>query len=371
MSDAIKFPRGVLPRPDRLYHSLRFRRRQSEVDLPTVEEILRAYDLELLARPEVPPGPGRSYSLIVNTPGGKKLLKRYKHTVPVPAIVHEHSILTYLTQVGFSSPCLVATPAGETLVCRNGHNYALFDFVEGGFQYHNYLWLPARLRWFIATSAEILAALHAKLRDFVPLGYNHNGFTSREGDWWRDLDWHASRLDRCIEETRRMRATSDGTGAAWLLERADDLEETLHRLDARLKQAALPRLIIHGDYGPYNLLFRRNAPVVVLDFEIARLDWRATELVDALYRFCYTRLGFSLDKIKCFLDAYRAYFPLEPGELESLPLVWEFLNVRRCIVRWHHYCDTHDPRRLAQARWNLELISWIRENRDDFLTRSL
>jgi Ser/Thr protein kinase RdoA (MazF antagonist) len=358
-----------LPRPDRLYHILRFRRQRSQVDLTNVGEILAEYGLELLKKPEVPPGPGRSRSLIVHTRQGKKLLKRYKHTVEVPAIIHEHSILLYMAQIDFPSPRLVATPRGETLVRRNEYNYALFDYIEGGFQYHNYFLFPAQVRQFTAAAGEILAILHAKLQDFVPHGYNPNGFKSRQENWWRDLNWYAARLARCIAETRRMSTSPGGTEGAWLLEKADYLQESLHQLGAMLKEAGLPRVIIHGDYGPYNLLFRRNAPAVVLDFEIARLDWRATELVDALQRFSYSRLGFDLDKMKWFLDAYRSRFSLASGELQLLPAVWEFLNVRRCIVHWYHYCDTHDPQRLTQARWNLGLISWMMANQDIFLMR--
>ncbi len=357
-----------LPRPDRLYDRLRFRRRrQSEVDLAVVEEILAEYDLKLLESPQVPSGQGRCCSLIVTTRQGKKLLKLYKHTVEVPAIIHEHSILGCLAQIDFPSPRLVSTPAGETLVRRDEHNYALFDFIEGGFQYHNYFLLPAQVRQFIAASGETLAILHDKLKDFVPQGHNLNGFKSRREDRWRALDWYTSRLTRCIAETQRRSAELGRTEAAGLLERANYFEESLAQLDTMLKEAELPRLIVHGDYGPYNLFFRRNAPVVVLDFEIARLDWRATELVDALQRFSYNRWGFRLDKMKCFLDAYRSQFSIASDELRLLPAVWKFLNVRRCIVHWHYFCDTHSPERLAQAQWNLELINWITANQDAFL----
>ncbi len=357
-----------LPRPDRLYDGLRFRRqRQSEIDLAAVEDILAEYNLELLKPPEVPPGRGRSHSLIVITRQGKKLLKLYKPTVAVPAIIHEHSILCYLAQVDFPSPRLVSTPVGETLVRRNEHNYALFDVIEGGFQYHNYCLFPAQARQFIAASGEILAVLHDKLKDFVPQGHNPNGFKSRQEDRWRDLDWYTSRLTHCIAETQHASADLGRTEAAWLLERADYLEASLVQLDTTLKEAQLPRLIIHGDYGPYNLFFRRNAPVVMLDFELARLDWRATELVDALPRFSYSRWGFSLGKMKCFLDAYRSQFSIASDEVRLLPAVWKFLNIRRCIVHWHYFCDTHSPERLAQAQWNLELINWITANQDAFL----
>jgi len=356
-----------IPRPDRLYDSVRFRRRPSVIEPATTVEVLAQYGLELRATPQVPPGPGRSHSLILTTSQGKKVLKRYKYTVIVPAIVHEHSILAYLAGVGFPSPRLVATPSGETMVCRDGHHYAMFDFIAGGFQYHNYLLLPAQVRKFIAASGEILASLHDELKDLVPQGHSPNGFRSRQEDWWRDREWYSSRLAHCRAETRQSGDDAEGAEAAWLLQYGGYLEETLEQLDGRLKEAPLPRLIIHGDYGPYNLLFKGERPMAILDFELARLDWRATELVDTLQRFSLNRWGFSLDKMKRFLDAYRVRFAVTSDELEFLPDVWTFLNVRRCIVHWHHYCETHDAGRLAQAKWNLKLICWMEANQDAFV----
>jgi len=356
-----------IPRPDRLYDSVRFRRRPSVIEPATTVEVLAQYGLELRATPQVPPGPGRSHSLILTTSQGKKVLKRYKYTVIVPAIVHEHSILAYLAGVGFPSPRLVATPSGETMVCRDGHHYAMFDFIAGGFQYHNYLLLPVQVRKFIAASGEILASLHDELKDLVPQGHSPNGFRSRQEDWWRDREWYASRLAHCRAETQRSDHDGSGPEAAWLLRYAGFLEEALDQLDGRLKEASLPRMIIHGDYGPYNLLFKGERSITILDFELARLDWRATELVDGLQRFSLNRWGFNLDKMKCFLDAYRVRFAINSDEIQCLPDVWTFLNVRRCIVHWHHYCDTHEPERLTQARWNLRLIDWMTDNRRAFL----
>jgi Ser/Thr protein kinase RdoA (MazF antagonist) len=328
---------------------------------------LAEYDLTLLARPEMPPGGGRSHSVVLRTDQGKKVLKRYKHTVSVPTIIQEHAILAHLAGGDFPSPRLVTTPAGKTLVSQHGHNHALFDFIEGGFQYTDYLLLRMQVRQFIRAAGKILATLHSKLEGFSPEGHNPDGFRSHTQGRWRDVDWYASRLTRCRRETQQLGGRATGNGAAWLLQYADYLEQALSQLDVRLKKAHLPRLIIHGDYGPYNLRFWPDGSFVVLDFEIARLDWRATEVADALWRFCHNRFGFNLDKMKWFVKAYRAEFAIAPDELELLPEVWILLNVQRSIVRWHRYCNTHDTQRLAQARWFVKLIDWMQGNRDAFL----
>ena len=154
-----------------------------------------------------------------------------------------------------------------------------------------------------------------------------------------------------------------------LLQRAEYFEKTLLQLEALLEEAALPRWIIHGDYGPYNLLFRRNAPVIILDFEIARLDWRLTELIDAIWRFCYDRwLGFRLHKIKWLLDAYQVRLPLAQDELQFMPAVWKYLHIRRCIMHWDHYCHTQANFRLTKAQQHLDFIDWMTANQDHLVT---
>jgi hypothetical protein len=123
-------PRVYLPRPDRLYLNLRIGQQHTEVDLTMLKEILAEYEFELIKTPQLLSGGQRSHSLILFTSNGKKMLKRYKSSLSRSTIIQEHSILTYLTYVGFPSPRLVATPTGKTLVREGEHNYALFDFVE-------------------------------------------------------------------------------------------------------------------------------------------------------------------------------------------------------------------------------------------------
>lgn len=361
-------PSLYLPRPGLLYYNLIFRRRQPKVDLAKIKGVLAEYGLELMGDPQWPLGQGRGLTLVVHTPRGKKLLKRYKHTVIRPAITYEHSILTYLAQVDFPSPRLVTTKTGQTLVCRDEDNYALFDFIEGGFQYCRYVLFPGQAQHFVMIAGELLAILHTELQGCVPEGYNPNGFKSQNGDRWRELEWFLSRLTDCVAEASRLNGVAGGEHGAWLLTNAKYLEESLVQLDAMLKEASLPRLIAHGDYGPYNLLFRKNAPVVILDFEIARLDWRVFDLVDAWWRFCNDRLlGLRINKMIDLLDAYQSRLPLTKDELRLMPEVWKFLHIRRCIASWYKFNQTQAGFHLVRARQHLKLVDWMIVNQDDLI----
>jgi len=245
----------------------------------------------------------------------------------------------------------------------------LFDFIEGGFQYHNYLLLPAQTRHFIASAGQALATLHSQVEGFTPEGRNPYGFSSQTGDWWQGLEWYLSKLAHCVQETQRLQAIASLPQAACLLRQAGHLEKALVQLDRTLKVAALPRLIIHSDYGPYNLLFRPNAPLAILDFEIARLDWRLSEFVYALPRFAHGQFGFDFDKAKCLIDAYRTRRPMDDDELRFIPDVWQFLRARQAIVCWHSYCETHTASRLTETQSHLKWVNWAAEYQDGLVNR--
>lgn len=350
-----------LPRIRTIYKRLRLRPAEV-VGLDRVRAILAQYGLEPLAPPEHPDVLGRSGSLIVQTALGKAILKGYKASVDLTAVIHEHSILTHLAEIGFPAPRLLEAQSGETFVQADGTTYALFGFVEGDTRYPQHFLLPAQGRKLVTTAGETLATLHQDLQDFVPRGRNPNGFRSMSEGRWRDLPWFTGKLDRCMAEAPGLSAKDAEVGKvhAGLLKRAVWMRDRLCELDESLEAAALPRLIIHGDYRPSNLLFRRDEPPVVLDFELARLDWRATDLARAGKAFARKRsMGLSLDRFKCFVDAYQTGCSVDKDELQLVPSVWQFLLIRRLIVCWHDICDVPGKGREAEIRDHLVWLDWL------------
>lgn len=353
-------PVYALPRPDRLLQQVRFRRQPASIPLPLLRDLLAQYGLEVQGAVQAVGGPGRSHNVVAGTNAGLKFIKRYKHTVDPSAITHEHSILQQLAQINFSAPRLLPTTHGTTLVEQDGKYYAVFEVLNGYFQYHHYLLLPSQTRQCIAAAGRALGELHTVLHDFTPAGHHPNGFRSRTGERWRDLQWYQAQLD----QARAAAQAADATTALhyMLREHANTIEATLHDLDATLAAVALPRCIIHGDYGPYNLLFKRGAPVVVLDWELARLDWRLVDLATALFFFAHTRFGFSFGKAQWFVHAYCRACAVDEDELRWLPPVWQFITLRRVIVCWQRFAQTPDHRWLAEAHTKLALAQWISQH---------
>lgn len=351
-----------LPRPDRWYRRLRTRKLQSNLTADLVRGVLDRYGLRLQRPATLIAGPSRSTNVVVETDAGTKILKRYRNTVEQVAIVHEHSILNYLASISFPVPHLTSTGDGETLVEIGGRWYALFEYLEGYFQYHNSVFFPPQTRQFVTSAGQALACFHLALRDFVPAGYNPNGFKPLGGERWRELTWYRERLDWCRSEARRGGSTDGQPLSRVLSERADWIADSLSSLDDHLKAADPRRLIIHGDYGPYNLLFKKDASVVVVDLELARLDWRLTDLATGLEKFAKNRGGLDFGKMRCFLESYNGTFPMHRDELRLLPAVWRFWVLRRVVIWWHRYCQDGEVHWLVKARRALNLVRWLAAN---------
>ena len=352
-----RFDGGVhLPRPD-----LRRVRDRRAPRIPTadVAEVLGAIGLYAVGGPEDLPTPSRADNVVVATAGGRKLVKRYKASVAAASIVHEHSILRHLAALGFPAPRLVAAPDGATAHEVAGRWYAVFDYLPGYLHYHEHLWSPRTYRTLVGLSAEALGSLHAALHGFTPEGTNPNGFTALDGVRHRNLDWYIG----CLERARaRARDGRDPAFRALLDGSAETAERQLRTLDAELGAAGLPRQVIHGDYGPYNLLFRRGEQVVILDFELARIDWRVVDVAKSLQQFGISRRDLRLRRIAAFVAAYDRRQPLEPAERRLLPDVWRFLSLRRVLVCWDRYAASRDARWLVEARRKVTLAEMIRSH---------
>lgn len=353
-----------MQRPQRLYPWLKSYLQRGFIETSGISEILSIYGLDLISRPKHSIGGERNRSLILNTSSGEKLLKKYTKNIGQSTIIQEHSILKYLAKISFPAARLEATQSGQTLVQKDKDRYALFSFVEKGFHSYDYITTPKQARRYIAVAGKMLAFLHEKLKDFVPEGYNPDGFKSKTGERWRDNEWFLSKLKICVDKTLLQAEKKNKNKSPWLLQRASDFENTLRKTIAIIDAADLPRQIIHKDYGPSNLLFRKNQPPVVLDFEIARLDWRIVDIINGWGGFCQKRSGYHLNKMKCFLDAYQTNMPLTADEFTLIPAVWKLLQIRSCINYWYSYCTTGNKMSLIRACKSVKAFDWITANHE-------
>jgi Ser/Thr protein kinase RdoA (MazF antagonist) len=250
----------ILPRPAHIYRKIKLNL-SANFTLPLVfKKVLDAYDLDLIDYHLKPRGGNRATNIILQTSKGKKLIKKYKESLSRSTIVQEHSILHFLKTVSFPAPRLFTAKTEDTLIECDNHFFAVFDFIESGFQYHHYFLNEKKQNNYIQIAGETLGQLHKELENFIPQGHNPDGFRSKTESRKRDLIWYLEKLERCVNQSP---VSKNKNKTNFLLDKSEYLKEEICRCEELLNQAELPRMIIHGDYGPYNLLFQKSGLVYV------------------------------------------------------------------------------------------------------------
>jgi Ser/Thr protein kinase RdoA (MazF antagonist) len=328
-------------------------------------KILDEYDLSIQSKIRSSNGGGRSDWVVLQTERGNVVLKKYKHTIQPATIQHEHSILQYLAQIDFPAPRLLTTEANDSLVTYNNNNYALFVYLEGYHQYHHQLLLPSQAQYYTQLAGQTLAVLHGALEHFNPKGYNPDGFKSRQGERWRELDWYLSLLQDCRRYVSSIVSQDRDPVIQMIGEKANWLQDTLYSLNEILEETAPPRYLIHGDYGVHNLFVKRGAPVVVLDFELASIEWRLIDLTKAMLFTAKNRFGIRMDKMRTFLQSYHKHSSLSAREIRVLPEAWLFFTLRRLIVCWDRYCQKSNLQYFQQSKDLMDVSSWIQSNHEE------
>jgi Ser/Thr protein kinase RdoA (MazF antagonist) len=346
-------PRLRLPQPARVVDGMVGRRRPPAIAAETCADILTRYGLTLSRPPDNIPYGRRNHNVVVTTPAGRKVLRRYRDVAERSSVAHEHAVLTELERCGFPAVRLQRTATGDTVVADDGRLYALFEF-ERGDNVTSYM-LPGRSRKRIASIAgRTLARLHRDLADFAPQTAHHLGYDSVWGERSHDLGWY---LDALAElPTRTPVAGPAGQQHhRELAARSDQLGSWLSELHDRLEDGSLPRVMIHGDYGAHNLLFRTDGVAVVTDFELARREWRLVDLVIVLSRIRF-------DRAQAFIAGYRAHADVPADEWWHLSDVWQYYRLCGAVRSWDNHFTHGGEQRMATACARVAEAEWAREH---------
>jgi Ser/Thr protein kinase RdoA (MazF antagonist) len=346
-----KAPRVRLPRMARVIDRTVAWRRPPVIAAETCAEILAHYGLTLSRPPDNIPFGRRNHNVAITTPAGRKVLRRYREMAESTSVAHEHAVLTELERCGFPAVQLQRTTTGDTVVTDDTHLYALFEF-ERAHNMSSYV-LPTRSRARLHTTAgRTLARLHRELADFAPQTAHHLGYDPVSGARSHDLGWY---LDALAELSARTPVV-DPSGRRHhreLAAQSEQLASWLSQLHDRLEHAALPQVMIHGDYGVHNLLFRRDGVAVVTDFELARREWRLVDLIIVLSRI-------SFDRGQAFLAGYREQAAIPADEWRYLSDVWQHYRLTGAIHSWHNHLIHGGEQRLATARARVAEAEWAR-----------
>ncbi|RLS47021.1 MAG: hypothetical protein DWH86_01395 [Planctomycetota bacterium] len=242
------------------------------LSLEEVREVSRQFGLRRPIEAEpIGRGSRNSAKSSLRTPGGRFMLKRRAADMGGPdRLSFLHAFQLHLSDSGVPVPRLVRTASGTTAVVGPLGTYELFEWVDG-------------TRWSqqLVEAAAMGAALGSMLkssRSFIPGAHVPAISFHRAGTFEgaaAPIVAAAMRTDPDTNEAA-LRTTTEA-----LLERGTRAYACVEALG--LDPSA--RICVHGDTHPGNALFDAGTVRALLDFDSARLDYRACEAANALVHF--------------------------------------------------------------------------------------
>ncbi|MFH9858800.1 phosphotransferase [Streptomyces sp. NPDC017202] len=316
---------------------------------PPVSALLRRYAAgSALACEPVDQGLlNRGYRL--RTTRGRYFLKHHfdPDTADPASIVRQHRATQRLADLGVPVAPPLPGRDGRTVAVVGGHAYALHPWVDGRHRHGAQLTPGACGRL-----GALLGVVHASLERVMPA---HARARAAPAESPAPADTFAL-IDDLLARVHRHRPADsfDGLARHRLLERRTLLER---HADRRPPHAG-PAGWVHGDFHPFNLLYRGEAPAAIVDWDRLGVQPRAEEAVRAAAIF-FVRPDGTLDlpKARAYARAYRRAAGATSCELAAAVhrVWWERLN-DFWMLRWHY--ERGDTRADPQFPAASALVVW-------------
>ncbi|MFF8191558.1 phosphotransferase [Streptomyces bobili] len=289
----------------------------------------------------------RGYRL--RTTRGRYFLKHHfdPDTADPVSIVRQHRATQRLADLGVPVAPPLPGRDGRTVAVVGGHAYALHPWVDGRHRHGAQLTAGACGRL-----GALLGVVHASLERVMP-AHARACATPTESPAPADT---FTLIDDLLARVRRHRPADsfDELARHRLLERRTLLE----RHAGRRPPHSGPVGWVHGDFHPFNVLYRGDAPAAIVDWDRLGVQPRAEEAVRAAAIF-FVRPDGTLDlpKARAYARAYRPAAGATPSELAAAVhrVWWERLN-DFWMLRWHYErgdtrADPQFPAASALAVW--------------------
>ncbi|MFI9549120.1 phosphotransferase [Streptomyces sp. NPDC052016] len=293
----------------------------------------------------------RGYRL--RTTRGRYFLKHHfdPDTADPSSIVRQHRATQRLADLGVPVAPPLPGRDGRTVAVVGGHAYALHPWIDGRHR-HGAQLTPGEC----GRLGALLGVVHASLERVMP-AHARARATPTESPAPSDT---FALIDDLLARVRRHRPADsfDELARHRLLERRTLLERHADRRPPRSGPAGW----VHGDFHPFNLLYRDDAPAAIVDWDRLGVQPRAEEAVRAAAIF-FVRPDGTLDlpRARAYARAYRRTAGAAPSELAAAVhrVWWERLN-DFWMLRWHYErgdtrADSQFPAASALAVW------WTRE----------
>ncbi|BBM83715.1 phosphotransferase enzyme family protein [Candidatus Uabimicrobium amorphum] len=253
---------------------------------------------------------------VVTTADKRYFWRAYNTKRSQEDIAFEHSLLCYLQEIQFShSSPLVYTKAQQTYIYDNDRYYALFGFLNDRVVYN---WDEDCSLAHLESAALLQARYHQAVHEWNPV---HP----------RKISWEAffDKLRQKIVEKRSYNTL--------LTPHRKHLIAQTNHTSCFLKSIAklsLPKIVIHGDYHPENVMFNGEKATAVLDFDWCIFFYRIFDVALAMFYFCCSWSDHTLCSKKCeaYLKNYENILTLSPEEHQVLDDF--FIVARLYLLKW-------------------------------------
>jgi Ser/Thr protein kinase RdoA (MazF antagonist) len=245
---------------------------------------------------------------IVHGKAGTWVVRRYHSMHGRASILWEHELIAFVARAGWPVAQALTARDGGTVVDYGSHLWSAFPFLAGEVNVE-----PGPAGWH--EIGRLLARFHGDVAGFSP--------SQRPlfGQLWevepRAVAAGATSFEGLLRE---LAATHPKLASLIRRERARNLEEV-----ERLAISKLPVLAVHGDFAPWNLLFKNGALSGLLDFDQARVDAPMSDLAKLLMPF----QPLPIDCSRTLLAGYQSVHRLLDAEWASIPVL-----ARSALLSW-------------------------------------
>ncbi|MDF2996066.1 MAG: homoserine kinase [Xanthobacteraceae bacterium] len=305
----------------------------TDVSPEELEAFLATYDIgRLRAFKGIAEGVENS-NFLLQTEAGSFILTLYEKRVNPADLPFFIGLMEHLASRGIDCPQPVKNRRGEALGTLAGRPCAIATFLVG----------TSVRRPKVANCAalgETLAELHK-----AGAGFSIHRPNALSVKGWRPLF-----------ETARARADTVAPGLEALI--ADELST----LEANWP-TGLPAGVIHADLFPDNVFFIDDQLSGLIDFYFACNDLLAYDVAICLNAWCFEPDGaYNATKGRALLAAYGAVRPLQPSEVEALPLLARGAALRFLLTRLVDWLNV-PPGALVRPHDPLEYLRKLRFHR--------
>jgi Ser/Thr protein kinase RdoA (MazF antagonist) len=276
-----------------------------------------------------------SLNFIVTTGQGKYVFR--KHFLSEETVAHEHQVLSHLQRVDFPAPRMCLDRDGRAWVKVDGELYSVYRFVTG-FCPADFWWWPSARRDIISRTGRILAEYHQAVTGLVPSFFKWDGYRPTEHKRWRNGDLY----HQALKEIRRQLRTSAATQPLddFARSRIDAIEQLLELESAVEERTDLSKVVIHGDFAPWNVLLRPDGSLFILDFNAARLDLKVFDVILATFWFSWRGSRLDRDRAVTFQTGYSQTGHLSEIDVRLASDIFQWMMARSIAERLRtHYLE--------------------------------